>query len=94
MIVKSFLNIVGQLGKIELDDTSLRPHNDSVRLYARDRGVLVLFPSLVLKSSASAIDANSAAKIASAVCHCFTRAAILPLCFPHGNDKVICSSVQ
>lgn len=44
VIVKPFLNIFGQLGKIELGNTFLRDHNDSVRLYPPNRGVLVLFP--------------------------------------------------
>ena len=44
VVTESRLNIVGQLGKIELGNTFLRPHNDSVRLHPHDRRVLVLFP--------------------------------------------------
>src|SRR5207253_5904336 len=43
VMTKSRLNIVGQLGKIDLGNTSLRSHNDSVRLYPHDRRILVLF---------------------------------------------------
>jgi hypothetical protein len=51
--------------------------HDAIRLNAADRRVFVFFPAVVLKSSASAMDADSV-KIASVVCQYFTRR-ILPL---------------
>jgi hypothetical protein len=49
---------------------------------------LYSFPSTVLKSSASAIDTDSAVKIASAVFQLIMRR-IVPFYPPHGNDKMI-----
>jgi hypothetical protein len=50
---------------------------------------LYSFPVTVLKSSASARDAENATKITNVVAHFFTLG---PFCFfrsPHRNDKVI-----
>src|SRR5437899_1060163 len=49
---------------------------------------LYSFPSMVLKSSASASDADSAAKITRGICQYFMQR-ILPVCSTHGNAKVI-----
>ena len=67
IVVKLFPNIFGQLVKVELRNTCFRPHNNSVRIYLRDDGVLVSLPLFVLKSSASASDMDSTAKIAMVV---------------------------
>jgi len=42
---------------------------------------------MVLKSSASAIDADSGAKIGSVLSHYFTRAGLCLFCSAHDNDK-------
>jgi hypothetical protein len=47
---------------------------------------------MVLKSSASASDADRIAKIASVVAEHFTRPGFCRFFSPHGNDKVICAS--
>jgi len=54
---------------------------------------LYSLPLVVLKSSASAIDTDSAAKIASVVCQ-YVTLRILLLCSPHGNDKMTSNSAM
>jgi hypothetical protein len=48
---------------------------------------------VVLKSSASAIDTDSVAKIASVACQ-YVTLRILLLCSPRGNDKMISNSAM
>jgi hypothetical protein len=50
-------------------------------------------PLIVLKSSASASDADSA-KIANAVCEYFMAAGFCLFSSPHGNDKVLARIAQ
>jgi hypothetical protein len=50
---------------------------------------LYSLPVMVLKSSASASDADSAAKIDSAVFQYSTKGGFCRFCSPDGNDKVI-----
>jgi len=54
---------------------------------------LYTLPLVVLKSSASAIDTDSVAKIASVACQ-YVTLRILLLCSPHGNDKMISNSAM
>src|SRR5207245_11765464 len=50
---------------------------------------LYSLPLIVLKSSASASDAERSGKIASVVTQSFTRGAFCLFCSPHGNDKMM-----
>jgi hypothetical protein len=63
--MKSFLNVFREFNEIDLRNSRFGYKHDPVRFDAADRGVFV-------KPSASAIDADSAARIAGAVCQCFT----------------------
>src|SRR5207248_2660234 len=49
---------------------------------------LYSLPLMVLKSSASASDAERSGKIASVVAQSFTCGAFCLFCSPHGNDKI------
>src|SRR6266478_4727249 len=49
---------------------------------------LYSLPLIVLKSSASASDAERSGKIASVVAQSFTCGAFCLFCSPHGNDKI------
>ena len=84
-----FLNVLREFNEINLRNSRFGSKHNSVPFYARDRGALYSLPLMVLKSSASASDADSAAKIDSAVFQYFTGGGFCLFCSPHGNDKVI-----
>ncbi len=77
-----------QLRQIARDSRFAFEHN-AIRFDSAYRDVLYSFPSMVLKSSASAIDADSGAKIGSGsvLSHYFTRAGLCLFCSAHANDK-------
>ena len=75
--MKPFLNVFREFNEIDFRDSRFSSKYKPVRFDAADRGVLYTLPLTVLKSSASAGDADRRGKIASVVAQSFTRR-ILP----------------
>ncbi|PYJ20107.1 MAG: hypothetical protein DME99_10855 [Verrucomicrobia bacterium] len=83
------LNFGRQLGEWDFHNSTGEIEHDpsgSTRLIL---ACLYSLPSIVLKSSASAIDANNAAKIASVVWQWLMRRIVPLLLSTRGNDKLI-----
>jgi hypothetical protein len=77
-VMKPFLNVFREFNEIDFRNSRFGFNHDPVRSTRPTVAFLYSLPLVVLKSSASARDADSA-KIDSAVFQYFTRAAILPL---------------